>query len=320
LSARESERRGKILVIGSLNMDLVGCASRIPVPGETITGHAFFNEPGGKGANQACAAARLGGRVTMLGRVGSDDFGRRMRANLESAGCNVSGVAAVPDCTSGIALIFVADTGQNSILIVPGANGLLSATDIEAAGDHFKDAALVLLQLETPIAAVTAAARTARSRGARVILDPAPAQELPSELFHLVDVLTPNETEAAILMGLSPGRLDPAHAMAIGRDLEARGAQAVIIKLGDQGCVLIRDSKADHLPALEVKPVDTTAAGDVFNAALAVGLSEGMDLPAACRFANRAAAVSVTRMGAQIAAPTRDEVERLGGNAYHAES
>jgi ribokinase len=300
---------GKILVVGSLNMDLVGCASSIPVVGETVTGHTFFEEPGGKGANQAYAAARLGGRVAMLGRVGSDDYGRRMRANLERVGCDVSGVLPIPDCASGIALIFVADSGQNSIIIVPGANGRFAPEDLDAVAEHFKDAALVLLQLENPVPTVMAAARAARRAGARVILDPAPAQTLPDELFRLVDVLTPNETEAAILAGLSPKRLDAHHAMAIAHSLQERGAPAVIVKLGEQGCVLAAQGAARHLPAPRVEAVDTTAAGDVFNAGLAVALSEGMDLASACRFASRAAAVSVTRMGTQVAAPTRDEVD-----------
>jgi ribokinase len=293
-------------------MDLAGCAARLPVPGETITGHTFFSEPGGKGANQAYAAARLGGRVSILGRVGADDFGRRMRRNLEAAGCDISGVIAVPDCTSGIALIFVADTGQNSILIVPGANGRLSVADIEAASEQFNGATLVLLQLETPMPVVIAAARAAKAARARVILDPAPAQELPCELFQMVDVLTPNETEAAILMGLAPDRLDPVHAMAIGRDLQSRGAGTVIVKLGEQGCVLVSGNNADHFPAAAVKAVDTTAAGDVFNAALAVALSEGVELSSACQFANRAAAISVTRKGAQAGAPIRRAVEEFG--------
>jgi len=302
---------GKILVVGSLNMDLVGCASRIPVAGETVTGRAFFEEPGGKGANQAYAAARLGGRVAMLGRVGSDDYGRRMRANLERVGCDVRGVLPIPNCASGIALIFVADSGQNSIIIVPGANGRFSPEDVEAAGEHFKDAALVLLQLENPVPTVMAAARAARRAGARVILDPAPAQTLPDELFHLVDVLTPNETEATVLAGLPPGRVDPPHAMAIAHSLQERGAPTVIVKLGEQGCVLADEGAARHFPAPRVQAVDTTAAGDVFNAGLAVALGEGRDLVQACRFASRAAAVSVTRMGTQVAAPTRDEVEAL---------
>ena len=300
---------GKIVVVGSLNMDLVACAARIPVAGETITGHTFFDGAGGKGANQAYAAARLGGRVSMIGRVGSDDYGRRMRANLEQAGCDVSGVVAIPDCASGIALIFVADSGQNSIVIVPGANDRLSPADLEQAADHFAGASWVLLQLENPLPAVVEAARLGRRAGARVILDPAPAQPLPAELFQLADILTPNETEAAILAGLTPGHVDVRHAMAIAHSLRERGAAAVIVKLGDQGCVLAEASGARHLPVTRVNAVDTTAAGDVFNAALAVALSEGMDLRGACHFANRAAAVSVTRLGTQVAAPTREEVD-----------
>ena len=300
---------GKIVVVGSLNMDLVACATRIPVAGETITGHTFFDGAGGKGANQAYAAARLGGRVAMVGHVGSDDFGRRMRANLEQAGCDVSGVEAIPDCASGIALIFVADSGQNSIVIVPGANSRLSPSDVDQAGDHFADAACVLLQLENPLPTVVEAARMGRHAGARVILDPAPAQPLPDELFRLADILTPNETEAAILAGLTPGHVDVPHAMAIAHSLRERGAAAVIVKLGDQGCVLAEAGGARHFPVARVNAVDTTAAGDVFNATLAVGLSEGMDLRAACQFSNRAAAVSVTRLGTQVAAPTREEVD-----------
>jgi len=298
----------KIVVVGSLNMDLVGCAPRIPVVGETIVGHTYLSEPGGKGANQAYAAAKLGGRVAMLGRVGSDDFGRQMRANLEQVGCDVSGLLSIPNCASGIALIFVADDGHNSIIIVPGANDRFSAEDVEASHGHLGGAAWVLLQLENPLATVLQAARAARSSGARVILDPAPARSLPQELFELADIITPNETEAAILADLPPSRLDPDQALGIARKLQARKAETVIVKLGDQGCLLVTPDGCQLLPAPPVKAVDTTAAGDEFNAGLAVGLSEGMDLAPACRFANAAAALSVTRLGAQASAPTRAEL------------
>lgn len=302
---------GRILIVGSLNMDLVACAPRIPVVGETITGHTYFDNPGGKGANQAYAVARLGGQAAMLGRVGSDDFGRRMRENLRVVGCDVSGVEVVPDCTSGIAVIYVGDDGHNSIIIVPGANQRLSPEDVEAGERWFKGAALALLQLESPLPAVLAAARMARRVGARVILDPAPAppQPLPDELLGLVDVLTPNETEAAILAGTKPGRLNPEQASEIAAKLRPRVAQAVIVKLGDQGCVLLEGERAQVMPALQVKAVDTTAAGDVFNAGLAVALAEGANLARACRFANAAAALSVTRRGTQIATPQRAEVD-----------
>ena len=299
----------KIVVIGSLNMDLVGCASRIPVVGETITGHTYFSEPGGKGANQAYAAAKLGGRVAMLGRVGSDDFGRAMRANLEQAGCDVEGLLSV-EGTSGIALIFVADDGHNSIIIVPGANDRFSPEDVDAARQFLKSAAWVLLQLENPLSTVLAAAKAARRAGARVILDPAPARTVPDELFALADIITPNETEAAILAGLAPRALNPEQALDIARKLQARQARTVIVKLGEQGCLLVNE-ESQLTPAPKVKAVDTTAAGDEFNAGLAVGLSEGLDMAAACRFANAAAALSVTKLGAQASAPTRAELDEF---------
>lgn len=298
----------KIVVIGSLNMDLVACAPRIPVVGETITGHTYFSEPGGKGANQAYAAAKLGGNVAMLGRVGSDDFGRQMKANLQHVGCDVSGLLEIPDCTSGIALIFVADSGQNSIIIVPGANDRFSPEDVDASQNRLKGAALVLLQLENPLPTVLAAARAAKRAGAHVVLDPAPARPVPHELFELSDIITPNETEAAILAELPPGRLDSDQALDIARRLQERKAKTVIVKLGDQGCLLVTSEGSHLLPAPAVKAVDTTAAGDQFNAGLAVALSERLDLPSACRFANNAAALSVTRLGAQASAPTRAEL------------
>jgi ribokinase len=304
----------KIVVIGSLNMDLVGCAPRIPVVGETIVGHKFFSEPGGKGANQAYAAATLGGRVAMLGRVGNDEFGREMRSNLEKVGCDVSGLASIEGATSGIALIFVADTGQNSIIIVPGANDMFSPADVDGAQEYLKNAALVLLQLENPLPTVLAAARAAHRAGARVILDPAPAQPVPEELFALCDVITPNETEAAILADLPPSSLNPEQAVAIARKLQNRKAKTVIVKLGEQGCMLVEGEQSQLVPAPKVKAVDTTAAGDVFNAGLAVALSEGLDLTAACKFANRAAALSVTKLGTQIATPSRAEVDGFAVN------
>lgn len=306
---------GKIVVIGSLNMDLVGCAPRIPVVGETIVGSKYFTEPGGKGANQAYAAAVLGGRVAMLGRVGSDGFGREMRANLEKAGCDVSGLLTIEGATSGIALIFVADTGQNSIIIVPGANDLYSPTDVDAGQEYLKGAALVLLQLENPLPTVLAAARAGRRAGARVILDPAPARPVPEELFELCDIITPNETEAAILAGLPPGGLNPEQAVAIARKLQGRKAKTVIVKLGEQGCMIVEGEKTQLVRAPKVKAVDTTAAGDVFNAGLAVALSEGLNLAAACAFANRSASLSVTKLGTQIATPSRADVDAFVGEA-----
>jgi ribokinase len=300
----------KIAVIGSLNMDVVAVAPRIPVTGETIIGNKYFTEPGGKGANQAYAAAKLGGEVLMLGCVGDDGFGQSMRQNLADVGCDTKNLRVVPG-VSGVALIFVAETGQNSIIVVPGANDRYLAKHVEEDAEHLEGAGVILLQLENPMETVVAAARAGRHRHARVILDPAPApvSPLPQELFSLVDILTPNETEAAILAGLPPGRLTPAEAYEIALKLQAMGTANVIMKLGDQGCLLVERGASKLIPAPKVNAVDTTAAGDVFNAGLAVALGEGLSLADACHFAVLASALSVTRLGTQIAVPSRTEVD-----------
>ena len=301
----------QILVVGSLNMDLIVRSPRIPVPGETIAGHGYLEAPGGKGANQAYACARLGGRVAMLGRVGADAFGARLTGNLAAAGCAVEGIAADPATHTGLALIVIAADGQNSIVLAPGANERLLPVHLEQHAPAFQSAGTVLLQLEVPLETVLTAARLAKRAGARLVLDPAPARALPNELLQSVDILTPNESEAALLTGREPGILTLAEAEAIGRDLLALGPATVVLKMGASGCLVMTAGSRTglHLPAPQVTAVDTTAAGDVFNAAMAVGLSEGLDLLQACRFAHRAAALSVTRLGAQTSAPSREEVE-----------
>lgn len=300
----------RIVVVGSLNMDFVVGVEHLPAPGETVIGHSFRMIAGGKGANQAYAAARLGGRVTMAGRVGYDLFGDQLKAGLAAAGVEISEVHATRSEPTGVALIWVDRTGQNSIVVAPGANGSLTLAE-EAARRLFRGAALALLQLETPLAAVAAALAAARAEGVRTILDPAPAQPLTSELLALVDILTPNESEARILLGKPPGRIPAAERPAAARALRARGSQTVILKLGDEGCFLAGAGGERQLPAFAVTAVDTTAAGDTFNAALAVALAAGEPLEAAAHFANAAAAVSVTRAGAQSSAPSRPEVEAL---------
>ena len=299
-------------------MDLVATSPRIPVVGETIIGTSYFTEPGGKGANQAYAAARLGGAVAMLGRIGNDEFGRQMRENLEQVGCDARGLGVEPGA-SGVALIFVDGQGQNSIVVVPGANDAFTPEHVNTDSQHFASAKVVLLQLENPIPTVLAAAQAARQAGARVILDPAPAPStpLPAELIRSVDILTPNETEAAILAGRPPGNLEPSQAVAIGRQLLRGGATTAIMKLGSQGCVIVGSGDPVLIAAPKVKAVDTTAAGDVFNAALSVALSEGLDLSAACQFANCVAALSVTRRGAQASVPTRAEANDFMKSRQH---
>jgi ribokinase len=300
----------RIVVIGSLNMDFVVSVERLPAPGETVLGGAFRMIPGGKGANQAYAAARLGGRVAMAGRVGYDLFGDQLKAGLAAAGVEISEIHATRSEPTGVALIWVDRAGQNSIVVASGANGTLTLAE-EAARRLFQGAGIALFQLETPLATVAAALAAARAEGVRTILDPAPAQPLPSELLSRVDLLTPNESEALILLGQPPGRIPADQRPAVARALRARGSDTVILKLGDEGCFVASAGGEWHLPAFAVTAVDTTAAGDTFNAALAVALAAGEPLEAAARFANAAAAVSVTRAGAQSSAPSRPEVEAL---------
>jgi ribokinase len=303
--------RTSIAVVGSLNMDFVVSVPRLPVPGETILGSQFQMLPGGKGANQAYAAGRLarGLRVRMAGRVGYDLFADHLRASLAGAGVDVSAVSGTRLQATGVATIWVDATGQNSIVVAPGANAAFTPADVESLAPAFAQTALVLCQLETPLESVAAALKLARKQGARTVLDPAPAQPLTRELLSLVDVLTPNEQEAAMLLQQEPARLAVEQAGSVARHLRELGPGAVILKLGDRGCYYLGSDFEGHVPAFPVEAKDTTAAGDTFNAAFAVALGEGQSTPDALRFANAAAALSVMRMGAQASVPTRAEVD-----------
>ena len=301
-----------ILVVGSLNMDFVVQTEKLPLPGETIKGRNFSMIPGGKGANQAVAAASLGGRVRMAGRVGQDSFGRTLTEGLSSAGVDASRVMPTSGVATGVALILVEQEGQNQITIAAGANDRLEAADLEPAFQEFSQG-IVLLQLESPLQTVEAAVNLACRREAATILDPAPAAALPPALMRNLDFLTPNETEALLLLGEPPGEIRLDEAPPLGRRLLELGPETVVLKLGDKGAWVVNRRLSRHFPAYPVKPVDTTAAGDTFNGAMAVCLAEGGSLPRAIEFANAAAALSVTRAGAQASIPSRSQVDRFLG-------
>lgn len=305
-----------LVVLGSLNMDFVVSVERLPAAGETVLGRDFQMIPGGKGANQACAAARLGGsglQVRMVGRVGYDLFGDHLKASLSAAGVDVTAVHATRSQPTGVALIWVDRTGQNSIVVASGANHALQAGEMEGFRRSFRGARFAMFQLETPLGAVKAALEMAREEGATTMLDPAPAQPLERELLEAVDILTPNECEALILCGRPPGRVSPGQARELSSRLLELGPRSVVLKLGDQGCYYDDGRRQIHQPAFRVAVRDATAAGDTFNAALAVALAEGQPIERALRFANAAAAISVTRLGAQASVPARQEVEQFLG-------
>jgi ribokinase len=305
---------GAVVVVGSLNMDFVVTVEHLPVPGETVLGRDFQMIPGGKGANQACAAGKLaagGVPVRMIGRVGCDVFAGQLKASLSAAGVDVSGVHAARDHPTGVALIWVDRAGQNSIVVAPGANSALAAGDVAAMREVFHGGSYALFQLETPLATVAAALALARAEGLVTVLDPAPAQPLPRRLLEQVDIVTPNESEALLLLGRPPARVTVEDAPALARELLQLGPRAVILKLGDQGCFYSAGEECCRQAAFPVVARDTTAAGDTFNAALGIALAEGRPMQAALRFAAAAAAISVTRLGAQSSAPARAETEAL---------
>ncbi len=292
-----------IVVFGSVNMDLVVRTSRAPEPGETLTGRTFHTAPGGKGANQAVACARLGAATRFVGRVGADAFGAALRDGLRAAGVDISGVATDDAASSGVALITIDDAAENRIIVVPGANGTVGAEDLARLDTALADANVLLLQLEIPLDAVREAARLARGRGVTVVLDPAPARPLPRDLYGLVDILTPNATEAAALAGATVR--DAADAARAAHTLQGLGAARVVVKLGGAG-VYWRDGVDEgSLPAYPTTIVDTVAAGDAFNGALAAALDAGHDLGTAVRWGAAAGALAVSKAGAQEAMPDR---------------
>jgi len=297
-----------VLVFGSINMDLVARTPRLPKPGETLTGHSFETVPGGKGANQAVAVARLGVPVQMVGRVGADEFGTTLLEGLKQDGVGCDRLFTDNSTHSGVAIIAVEDAGENHIIVIPGANGGVDQSDVSRLQESFAQHQLLLLQLEIPLEVVVAAAQAAQRAGLTVILDPAPARsDLPAVLYPAVDILTPNQVEATQLVGFPVTDLESAAKAAT--VLQARGVRMVIVKLGKQGALCATPDATFHVPPFPVEAVDTVAAGDAFNGGLAAALAEGLDLPAATQQAAAVAALSVTQAGAQPSLPTRDQLE-----------
>jgi ribokinase len=281
-------------------------SEHLPTPGETILGGEFFMNPGGKGANQAVAAAKLGGDVVFVARVGNDIFGQQAVAGFKSAGINTDFIVTDPKQPSGVATIMVDAKGENCIAVASGANNTLCPADVDQAMEQVDAADVLLMQLETPIETIEYVAGLGMQKGKTVILNPAPAQALSDELLAKLDVITPNETEAEILTGIKVENLADAEKAA--QALRGKGVGTVIITLGSQGAFVLADSFTDMVPTRKVEAVDTTAAGDTFNGALAVGIANGQAIEEAVAFANKAATVSVTRLGAQASVPSLEEL------------
>ena len=299
-----------IIVIGSSNTDMVIRCSRLPRPGETVLGGSFMMNHGGKGANQAVAAAKLGGDTVFIGKVGDDVFGHQTVEMLTSLGIDTRFLGVSATEPSGVALINVDEhTAENSISVASGANGAIRPADIDAAEEVIASASLILRQLEIPIDTVTYAAKMAKRHGVTVVLNPAPApsEPLPEELLENVDIIIPNKTEAEVITGIAIDT--PQDELRAIRSLHSKGISTVIFTLGSKGALLCQNGDCEEVPSFKVKAVDTTAAGDTFCGALCVGLSEGKEVRPAMIFANQAAAISVTRKGAQQSVPTRAEVD-----------
>jgi ribokinase len=292
-----------IIVFGSINLDLVTRTHRLPKPGETLAGISFVTASGGKGANQAVSAAKLGMTTWMIGRVGGDRFGQELLESLQQSGVKCDRILIDESTTSGIATIAVENSGENTIIIVPGANDRVNESDCDRLTDLLPDAAALLLQLEIPLPAVLTAAKKAQNAGVPVILDPAPARELPPELYSLIDIITPNETELSILTGIAVRDIETARKAIT--ELQKRGVRTAIAKLGAKGVLCARGEAEFFVPAFAVEAVDTVAAGDAFNGALAVAISQGLPLSEALVWGAAAGALTVTKPGAQSALPSR---------------
>ncbi len=295
-----SELKKKILVIGSINMDLVTKTSRVPKLGETLMGESFFTIPGGKGANQAVAATRLGAEVTLIGCIGEDAFGNQLKEGLTTEGVITSCVKPVTHTTTGTASITLSN-GDNSIIVVPGANFAVTPEYVQSFEQVIADSDILLLQLEIPLESVVEAVKIAKKHHVKIILNPAPIQALPKELLEQIDYITPNEHEQELLLS-SPELTE--------EELKAIKAKCIVTK-GSKGVMLFQDGVEKEIPSFKVDVVDTTGAGDSFNGALALSLSEGMLLEEACEFANAVGALSVTKLGAQGGMPTITEVEEF---------
>jgi ribokinase len=301
--------KAHIVVVGSLNMDLVIRTPRMPLPGETLIGHDFQTIPGGKGANQAVALARQGADVTMIGRIGDDDFGRTQQKCLKQEQIDLSSLLVDPHQATGVAIITLDQAGENSIIISPEANGAVTVEQIDSVRDVITRADMLVCQLETPLDAVTRAIEIAHENNVPVILNPAPAQQLEPSLLEKVTYLIPNETEAGLLTGIEVK--DIASAQEAATQLQRLGVQTVILTLGENGAVVAHEDTCVHETAVSMDVVDTTAAGDTFVGSFAVAVTEGKSVIEAVRFAKHAAALAVTKLGAQPSIPTRDKVEQF---------
>lgn len=299
-------KKKKIVVIGSSNTDMVIKSDRLPKPGETILGGNFLMNHGGKGANQAVAAARLGGNVTFVCKIGNDIFGNETIEMFHREKIDTTYVGITSKEPSGVALINVDKKGENCIVVASGANNTLSIEDIRNAESAIKQASIVIMQLETPIESAIYAAQVAKKNGITVILNPAPARQLPDDLLANVDILIPNVTEAELISGMQI--TDDESAKEVIRYISSKGIKTVIITMGAKGALACENGEFIHIPAFKVEAIDTTAAGDTFCGGLCVALCEGKSLKEAIVFASKASSISVTRMGAQVSIPMREEI------------